>query len=263
MRRSAFLYQSPTSRETVLLLFARLRGRGWLSFLRTGTLFCGLRLARAHFLRVPSCLLPSAAAACLHLVFTPAAFAELNKFEASTFGEFNRGSAQQFGGTNQRNVDFVKEYGKDLRLSNFTATEMRNSKLRGADLRGAYLIKAVAPDTDFSGADLTDALMDRAVFVNANFSDAVLVRTVLTLSDLNGANVENADFTDALLDKTQQQALCKTASGRNPKTGADTRKSLGCGGRPRGTPSAYMTDESSVKPEPLFEASRFSSYANQ
>ena len=37
--------------------------------------------------------------------------------------------------------DLVKQYGKDLRLSNFTATEMRRSKLEGADLRGAYLIK--------------------------------------------------------------------------------------------------------------------------
>ena len=150
----------------------------------------------------------------------------------------------------------------DLRLSNFTATDLRGGKLRGADLRGAYFIKAVAPGADFTGANLTDALMDRAVFVGADFTDAVLARTVLTLSDLNGANVTNADFTDALLDKLQQQGLCKTAAGTNPTTGADTRKSLGCGGRPRGSPSAYMTDGESVKPEALFEESRFSSYGN-
>jgi hypothetical protein len=65
------------------------------------------------------------------------------------------------------------------------------------------------------------------------------------------------------LDKLQQEGLCRTASGRNPATGADTRKSLGCGGRPRGSPSAYMTEDSKTKPEPLFEASRFSSYGNQ
>ena len=135
--------------------------------------------------------------------------------------------------------------------------------MRGADLRGAYLIKAVAPSVDFHGADLTDALMDRAVFVGADFSDAVLVRTVLTLSDLAGADVTNADFTDALLDKLQQEGLCKTASGRNGVTGADTRRSLGCGGRPRGSPSAYMTDETREKPKALFEESRFSSYGNQ
>ena len=117
-------------------------------------------------------------------------------------------------------MDFAKEYGKDLRLSNFTATDMRGAKCDGcgarptrthahprshpragadvarppatSDLRGAYLIKAVAPDASFKGADLPDALMDRAVFVQADFRDAVLVRTVLTLSDLNGADVTNA-----------------------------------------------------------------------
>jgi uncharacterized protein YjbI with pentapeptide repeats len=72
--------------------------------------------------------------------------------------------ASQFGGTSQRNVDFAKQYGRDLRLTNFTATEMRNSKCIGCDLRGTYFIKAVAPDSDFSGSDFSDALMDRAVF---------------------------------------------------------------------------------------------------
>ncbi len=160
-------------------------------------------------------------------------------------------------------MDFRKEYGKDLRLTNFTATDMRGSKCDGCDLRGAYLIKAVAPNASFRGTDFTDALMDRAVYVDADFTDAVLARVILTLSDMKGAKIENADFTDALLDKLQQQALCKYAAGTNPSTGADTRKSLGCGGRARGSPSSYMTDESSAKPEALFEASRFSSYANQ
>jgi uncharacterized protein YjbI with pentapeptide repeats len=148
---------------------------------------------------------------------------------------------------------------QDLRLSNFTSTEMRSSKLDGADCRGCYLIKAVAPNASFVGADMTDSLMDRATFVGADFTDAILRRVVLTSSDLSKAIVTNADFTDALLDKLTQQALCKTASGTNPTTGADTRKSLGCGGRPRGSPSAYMTDETSVKPEALFEPERFSS----
>ena len=106
--------------------------------------------------------------------------------------------------------------------------------------------------------------MDRGVFVNAIFRDAILKRVVLTLSDLKGADVTNADFSDALLDKLQQEGLCKGgASGTNPVTGVDTRKSLGCGGRPRGSPSLYMTDGSSAKPEALFEPERFSSYRNQ
>jgi uncharacterized protein YjbI with pentapeptide repeats len=42
------------------------------------------------------------------------------------------------------------------------------------------------------------------------------------------ADVTDADFTDALLDRVDQRLLCATASGTNPITGADTRASLGC-----------------------------------
>ena len=48
---------------------------------------------------------------------------------------------------------------------------MRKAKLRGANLTGAYLMKAVAYAADFEGANLSDALMDRAVLVNANFKE--------------------------------------------------------------------------------------------
>jgi uncharacterized protein YjbI with pentapeptide repeats len=47
-------------------------------------------------------------------------------------------------------------------------------------------------------------------------------------SSFSGAIVTDADFTDALLDRVDQRALCREASGTNPVTGADTRLSLGC-----------------------------------
>ena len=123
-------------------------------------------------------------------------------------------------------------------------------------------MKAVAPETDFTGADLSDALMDRMVLVKANLSQAILSRVVLTSSDLEGAIIDGADFSDALLDKKTQQALCKTASGKNEATGVDTRQSLGCGGgRARASsPSRYMTEDDAVKPKAEFDESRFSSY---
>lgn len=192
----------------------------------------------------------------------PFAIAELNAREANQGGEFNRGSAQQFGGYDLRAENVSEKYGTDLRLSNFTGAEMRDSKLVGAKLNGAYLMKAVAANADFTDADLSDALMDRGVFVNANFTNAILARVVLTSSDLNGANITNADFSDALLDNTMQMKLCKIATGTNPTTGVNTRKSLNCtGGRGNvGSPSRYMTEEDAQKPEAQFEASRFSAY---
>lgn len=42
---------------------------------------------------------------------------------------------------------------------------------------------------------------------------------LLSRSDLTGADIEGADFTNALVDKPQQMALCKYASGTNPDTG--------------------------------------------
>jgi len=185
--------------------------------------------------------------------------------EAARGGEFNRGSAQQFGGYDLTGEDVVAKYGKDLRLSNFTGAEMRKAKLRGANLTGAYLMKAVAFAADFEGANLSDALMDRAVLNNANFKDAVMTRVVLTSSDLGDAVIEGADFSDALIDVKQQQALCKYANGVNSTTGVSTRKSLNCGGSASmlrtSTPSGYMTDDTKAKPEAAFEASRFSAYS--
>ncbi|GFZ06976.1 pentapeptide repeat-containing protein [Actinidia rufa] len=105
-----------------------------------------------------------------------------------------------------------------------------------AEQRGEFGIGSAA---QFGSADLRKAVhvnenfrfspLPQQVLNEANLTNAVLARSVLTRSDLGGAMIEGADFSDALLDLPQKQDLCKYASGTNPATGVSTRVILGCG----------------------------------
>jgi len=195
-----------------------------------------------------------ALAASVLLAAAPPSYADLNKFESSQNGEFNLGTAKQLGGIDSNGQDFS---GQDLRRSNFTAASLKGANFSNAKLQGAYMIKAVCAKANFEGANVEDVLFDRAVLVEANLKNAIFSRTIFTLSDLRDADIEGADFTDALLDKAQQKALCKYASGTNPVTGESTRASLGCSRGRSGTPSAYMSEDGSSRPAPAFSADDF------
>lgn len=195
------------------------------------TRLCTCHLAPHHReLTVTKRVLAGAAATVLSFgafAFQPA-LADLNKFEADAGGEFNVGTAAQYGEAELRGKDFS---GQDLRRSNFTSADARNANFKGSKLQGAYFIKAVTANANFENADLSDVLFDRAVLNGANLKNANLSRTIFTRTDFGGAIITGADFTNALVDKSQQIAMCRYADGTNAETGVDTRSSLGCGSR--------------------------------
>ena len=70
--------------------------------------------------------------------------------------------------------------------------------------------------------------MDRADFSGSNLKNSILTNAIASGSSFANAEIEGADFSDALLDREDLKNLCRRASGSNPTSGITTRNSLNC-----------------------------------
>jgi uncharacterized protein YjbI with pentapeptide repeats len=154
------------------------------------------------------------------MLLIPLAIAPISPVQAASSSSvtrsiLNEASGESFAGQNLIRAEFNS--------TTFQGTDFSNADMRGALFNGIFLDRA-----NLHGVDFEEGIVYISRFKDTDLSDAIFTDTNMLRSTFDNVNVTNADFTNALLDIGQVKKLCRTASGVNPKTGVDTRESLGC-----------------------------------
>ncbi len=147
------------------------------------------------------------------------------RFRESFNGVKEAGEQPNYVLTNVTGRDF---HGQNLSNTSFAGAIAREADFSEADLSGTTLTRVDFLGANLQGVDLTDTLADRANFQETDLSNAVLTNMIAMGSSFAGANIEGADFTNAVLDSDDQARLCREAEGINPTTGISTLESLEC-----------------------------------
>jgi uncharacterized protein YjbI with pentapeptide repeats len=119
-------------------------------------------------------------------------------------------------------------HGRNLRQQEFLKSDLAGVDLHEADLRGAVFNGSNLQGADLRAVDLQDAVVFASRLEGADLRGALLRDAMLLQSRFTDARIADADFSGAVLDRSQRRALCARAEGAHPQTGVATRDSLEC-----------------------------------
>jgi len=120
--------------------------------------------------------------------------------------------------------------GKDFSKTGeyFTKGSLKRANFNDTNLTGVTLFGADLSNATFVNANLTNANLGQCNLTGADFTNAVLSGAIVSSANLEDAIITNSDWTDVIVRKDVQTALCKVADGSNPVTGEITALSLLC-----------------------------------
>ncbi|KAK9806317.1 hypothetical protein WJX72_010158 [[Myrmecia] bisecta] len=114
-------------------------------------------------------------------------------------------------------------HGKDLQAVVLSGALLVDADLSNTNMREVVMSKAYAIGANFSGADMSNSVLDRVAFDKTNFKGVKLVNAILTGTTFEGADLSEADFTEALIGNEDAKRLCL-----NPTLSGESRVQVGC-----------------------------------
>lgn len=119
--------------------------------------------------------------------------------------------------------------GQDLVGAVFSKASCKGANFVKADLHNAQFDDTVLIEAVLDGANCRNVLATKAKFTRAQLRDVDFTNANLIAAvGLSTAEIEGADFSDALIEPAVQIKLCSKATGVNSQTGVSTRESLMC-----------------------------------